>query len=234
MKDIYQKYGKVLRQTVHTMAVQNALLQHENLGLIEALINEKKRQQRGKPLLLEAPYEYHGDAVFWSLSKVKDARHRQDEKEATGQAENNEKDEKKRLQAEAKAEKARVMEERAQMRQVMKEIKLQEQRTKDSAKEEARLAREAAAQHKKDLQSAKNGKASDSIQRRASLAMVVGSDNDIDQGIDESRDDISTPTAARSRRKKPTKLPKRFIVWSTSILQKIICIAIILTSIIPI
>ena len=46
------------------MAVQKTLLQHENKQLKEALINEKKHQQRGKPLLLKAPQEYNGGAVF--------------------------------------------------------------------------------------------------------------------------------------------------------------------------
>ncbi|KAF1355817.1 hypothetical protein EJ07DRAFT_34119, partial [Lizonia empirigonia] len=51
-----------------TSDIQKTLLQHENERLREALINEKKRRQRGKPLLLEAPNDHAGIRV-WSPSK---------------------------------------------------------------------------------------------------------------------------------------------------------------------
>ena len=64
VKDIYNSRSQQLSQTIHTIAVQKTLLQHENKQLKEALINEKKRRQRGKPLLLKAPQEYNSGAVF--------------------------------------------------------------------------------------------------------------------------------------------------------------------------
>jgi hypothetical protein len=57
------------------------LLEHEVKSLHEALINERMRRKRDKPLLLEEPEEYHGGAVFRSPRKVKDARERQQLKE---------------------------------------------------------------------------------------------------------------------------------------------------------
>ncbi|KAF2792069.1 hypothetical protein K505DRAFT_199252, partial [Melanomma pulvis-pyrius CBS 109.77] len=76
----YDSRACQLSQTLHTMAVKSQLLQHENEQLQEALINKRKRRQRGKFLLLQATEEYHGGAVFWSPTKVQDARDRQAQK----------------------------------------------------------------------------------------------------------------------------------------------------------
>jgi hypothetical protein len=67
------KQIKQLSQVLHSNAVQNALLKNEVKSLCKALINERMRRKRGKPLLLEEPEEYHGGAVFWSPRKVKNA-----------------------------------------------------------------------------------------------------------------------------------------------------------------
>ncbi|KAF1359492.1 hypothetical protein EJ07DRAFT_166062 [Lizonia empirigonia] len=45
-----------------------------NERLREALINEKKRRQRGKPLLLEAPNDHHAGIRVWSPSKLQEER----------------------------------------------------------------------------------------------------------------------------------------------------------------
>ena len=62
--DTYDKGSRQLSQTIHTMAVRNTLLTHENDRLREALINEKKKRKRGKALLLEAPSQYDRGAIF--------------------------------------------------------------------------------------------------------------------------------------------------------------------------
>ena len=86
VKDIHDKQARLVSQSVHTWSTRIALLEHENKGLKEALINEKKRRQRGKPLLLQPAEEYAGGAIFWSPAKVRDARDRQAEKDAEKQA----------------------------------------------------------------------------------------------------------------------------------------------------
>ena len=73
----YDKGSQQLSQTIHSMAVRNTLLTHENNRLREALVNEKKKRKRGKALLLEAPPQYDGGAIFWSPQKVQEARDRQ-------------------------------------------------------------------------------------------------------------------------------------------------------------
>jgi len=86
VENIYDSRSRQLSQTIHTMAVQKVLLQHENERFKEALINEKKRRQRGRPLLFEKPSEYNGGVMFWSLSKVQEARDRQTQKDADEQS----------------------------------------------------------------------------------------------------------------------------------------------------
>lgn len=67
------------------ITVQNQLLKHENRRLGEALANEKKRRERGEPLLIQAPQEYNSGAIFWSPSKVNGALDRQAQKDADNQ-----------------------------------------------------------------------------------------------------------------------------------------------------
>ena len=74
--DIYDTGARQLSQTIHSISVRNVLLEDENNRLKEALINEKKKRQRGKALLLEPTPEYNGGAQFWSPQKVQEARER--------------------------------------------------------------------------------------------------------------------------------------------------------------
>ncbi|KAF2277287.1 uncharacterized protein EI97DRAFT_374825, partial [Westerdykella ornata] len=76
---------KKLSCTIHTISVKNTLLQHEINQLREALVNEQKRRQHGKALLLEAPPEYNGGAVFWSPQKVSDMWLHQEQKDRDNQ-----------------------------------------------------------------------------------------------------------------------------------------------------
>ncbi|KAK7181120.1 hypothetical protein PSPO01_12921 [Paraphaeosphaeria sporulosa] len=52
--------------TILSSSVQNQLLEHENKGLREALVIQKKRLKRGRPLPLDQLDEYYGGAIFWS------------------------------------------------------------------------------------------------------------------------------------------------------------------------
>ena len=199
--DVYDKPARQLSQTIHSISVRNNLLQHENDRLREALINERKRRQRGKPLLLEAPTNYDGGAIFWSPSKVQDARDRQVQKEEAERALQLQKDEETQRKREQKAEKARMLEERKHMRAVAKEIRLQEQRTKAAAREEAKITRQANQQLKNNLKQAKKGK------QKASTPPPTSSEDEED--VDELIMDVG-PTTAKSRRVRQIKLPKRY------------------------
>ncbi|KAF1935262.1 hypothetical protein EJ02DRAFT_485874, partial [Clathrospora elynae] len=74
VKDRGDPQAQKLSQAFHSISVQKMLLEQEIQGLREALINERLRRKQGKALPLEALEEYHGGAVFWSPSKVKEAR----------------------------------------------------------------------------------------------------------------------------------------------------------------
>ncbi|KAG9185049.1 hypothetical protein G6011_02996 [Alternaria panax] len=53
-----------LDRTVHRLSSQAKVAQNEIRDLKEALINERKRRKRDKPLLLQEPEEYNGGAAF--------------------------------------------------------------------------------------------------------------------------------------------------------------------------
>jgi hypothetical protein len=158
VKNVCHGEGRQLSHTIQDLTAQVSLLRVENSSLKEALINKKTKRKRGKPLLLEAPEQYAGGAVFWSPTKVADARVRQAQKEAEQQAEQAAKDRKAIEKEQTKQEKARLLEERAQQKQIANKIQLQEQRKKAAEKEEAKLARELAAQLKNDLKLSKQSR----------------------------------------------------------------------------
>jgi len=82
--NIYDKKAAALSQALHSMSVETTLLRHENGQLKEALINEKKRRQRSRPLLLEKPADYHGGAIWYSPRKIQEVRDLQAHKDEGG------------------------------------------------------------------------------------------------------------------------------------------------------
>jgi hypothetical protein len=181
--------------------VSNVLLKDENNRLKEALINEKKKRQRGKPLLLEPAPEYNGGAQFWSPQKVQEARERQAQKDAEAEALQHQKMEDQQRRISEKAEKARMLEERKRMRATAKEIRLQAQAQK-AAEREAAKARRQSTQHQ--AKASKKGKGKQKITTPASSS---GRDEVDDE---ESDVEVGDPTPARSSRTRQINLPTRF------------------------
>jgi hypothetical protein len=62
--NVHNTRSRQLSHTIHSISVRNVLLENENNRLREALVNEKKKRQRGKALLLKAPAQYDGGAIF--------------------------------------------------------------------------------------------------------------------------------------------------------------------------
>jgi hypothetical protein len=201
VNDIYDKQSRQLSQTVHTISVRNTLLQHENNCLREALINEKRRRQRGKPLLLEAPPQYDGGAIFWSPNKVKSARDRQTQKEQEAKALQLQKDELIKLKEAQKAEKARMLEERKRTRVAARELRLQEQQAKAARREDKKIAREANRQLQNDIKEAKRGK-------KKTAMHVLSTHEDIDVDLSSGVDMVHAP--ARTRGNRQINLPARY------------------------
>jgi hypothetical protein len=131
---------KRLSQVLHTNSVQNTLLKDEIKGLREALINERMRRKRGKPLLLEEPEGYHGGAVFWSPRKVKDACERQQLKEREEQQLQHQRAETYRHCEESRQAKAEAAQARHQAR-----VEARISREKEKAEKAAEQALRAAA-----------------------------------------------------------------------------------------
>ena len=198
--DTYDKGSRQLSQTIHSMAVRNTLLTHENNRLREALVNEKKKRKRGKALLLEAPAQYDGGAVFWSPQKVQEARDRQAQKDANEKALRHQKEEDQLLREAQKAEKARMLEERKRTKAVAKELRLEAQ-----AKKELRKLANKPSQPSRAASKSK-GK---------SKAITPQASEDEDEPQEELSEEDSllemvAPTPARSRRNRNINLPERY------------------------
>ena len=198
--DIYDKGSRQLSQTVHSMSVRNILLENENDRLKEALINEKKKRQYSRTLPLKAPSEYNGGAIFWSPSKVQEARDLQAQKDADKKALQLQKEANQMRKEAEKAEKARMLKERKCTQAVAKEIKVQ-----DAAEKQVRkIANKPSIQHKKG---SKNKGKSKAITPETSTDEQEEDDRDIDE---QSEVEIAAPTPARSRRTRRINLPERY------------------------
>ena len=183
--------------------MRNVLLENENNRLREALINEKKKRQRGKALLLKAPPQYDGGAIFWSPNKVQEARDQQAQKDANEKALQQQKEEEQIRKEAEKAEKARMLEERKRTRAIAKEIKLQTAAEKQVRK----LANKPSVLHKRD-----------SKYKGKSKAITPETSTDEQEEDDEDSDEKSVvemagPTPARSRRTRHINLPERYRNW---------------------
>ncbi|KAF1363673.1 hypothetical protein EJ07DRAFT_173574 [Lizonia empirigonia] len=142
---MYNKEAQKLSQTIHTIAVQKTLLQHENKRLRGALINEKKRCQRGKPLLLEAPDDHQVGIHVWSPSKVRQARNRQETKDLEQQQQIHQKAKEARLwedqKREAAAVKAREKSRAAVDRELTKQLQDDLQLSKKSKRQSIKVSK---------------------------------------------------------------------------------------------
>jgi hypothetical protein len=98
-KNSKSEESKKLIRSFHSISTHIQLLQHEVEGLGQALVVKKKQDARGKTLDLQQRKEYHGGAVIWSPSKVREARAHQVIKERDAE----EKKQKKAERAEVRA-----------------------------------------------------------------------------------------------------------------------------------
>lgn len=138
--------------------MQYLIVKYENDQLKEALVNEKKCRKRGKPLQLQQPEDYHGGAVFWSPTKIREARDREEQQAYEEIEIQQQKAEAIRLREERKAEKALQLQNRKDMRASAREIRLQDQAKKKAEKEERKVTREVQKQLQNDIKSSKKGK----------------------------------------------------------------------------
>jgi phage terminase large subunit GpA-like protein len=79
--DVYDTNAKKLSAAIHELATQTSLLKLRCEGLESALVNEKKKRQRQKPLQIAVQAPEHGGAVFYSPNKIQQALQLHDDKE---------------------------------------------------------------------------------------------------------------------------------------------------------
>ncbi|EED19578.1 conserved hypothetical protein [Talaromyces stipitatus ATCC 10500] len=66
---------KLVMKAAQKLIIRNEILEHQYKGLVNALVNEKNRQRRGRPLGL-IDKENPGEAQFFSPSRVEAAKQR--------------------------------------------------------------------------------------------------------------------------------------------------------------
>jgi hypothetical protein len=165
VKDRGDRRAQKLSQAFHQISTQKTLLEHEVKGLREALINERTRRKRGKPLLLEEPEEYHGGAVFWSPRKVKDAREQQQLKERKEQQLQHQKAEANRHRKESRQAKTKAVQAR---RQAKVEARISREKEKAEKAAEQVLRTAARRTHQRLKQALKNSQKSKKRSLKAS------------------------------------------------------------------
>ncbi|KAK7177577.1 hypothetical protein PSPO01_16368 [Paraphaeosphaeria sporulosa] len=139
-----RKDAQKLSRSLHHISANVQLLHHENAGLREALASKKKHKKKGKALNLQQRQEYHGGAVFWSPSKIREARVRQSVKEQEEKERELLKAETAELRKAAKLCKEKIAEENRVAREAAKVAREQERAEKAAERTREKEAREAA------------------------------------------------------------------------------------------
>ncbi|KAG2000747.1 hypothetical protein GB937_010877, partial [Aspergillus fischeri] len=136
------------------LSTENILVKTRCKGLENALRNEQKRRQRGKPLQLQLQAPEDGNAIFYSPKKTQQARGLQAEKEETARLAKVAKGEDKIRRQQEKEEKQRLIEERKRTRAFIKSVRIQEAEEKRRQKEEEKATKQAAMQLQNDIRHA--------------------------------------------------------------------------------
>lgn len=155
VKESSNETVKTLTAAIHRASTETILLRLENEGLKASLAAKNKRKSHGKILEIEGADETTGGFVFWSPSKVKDARAKRVEQDAKEHEEKLEKAKMKDLRKANKLYKEKIAKEKADKRVERKERK---ERKKAGGDEKARKKREEK-ERQNAIKSSKKGKA---------------------------------------------------------------------------
>ena len=143
---------------MHHLATENIILNLRCKGLEEALENEKKKRQRGKPLLFELRAPEDGYAVFYSPRKIQQARDLQAEKDEAIQLAKASKEEERLRKQREKEEKRLRIEENKRIRASNRESRLREAAEKQRQRDEVHHDKQANVQLQNDFNIAQSGK----------------------------------------------------------------------------
>ena len=143
---------KKLVDTVIDLSTSNAMLQARLEGLEQALIDEKKKRKRGKGLFEELRGIEGQGAMFFSPSKIQQAKDLQQQKESNHKAKQQEKAAKLQAQKAAKlAERLRI-EKRKVNRQRQREERIESLAAKRLVREQLKIDKQATEQLQDDIQ----------------------------------------------------------------------------------
>ncbi|EED11969.1 conserved hypothetical protein [Talaromyces stipitatus ATCC 10500] len=174
-------------------AVQNEILEHQQQGLVDALIGEKKRQKRGRPLGL-IDKDNPGEAQFFSPGRIEAARQQIQNIELQKEQGKIEAANRRTQKAFARQQKAQEIQERRETRIREREEK---RRQEELEKEQLRVAREA----QKEVKRAKERPAKQVNTKKRRYSKVI-----------ESNEEVSSkrPKTGISRSGRAINLPIRF------------------------
>jgi hypothetical protein len=139
--EITEELGLLIKAS-EKLAIENEVLQHDNMRMKQAAIWEKTRRKRGKPMGLFEP-DRPGEAQFFSPSKIATVRERLKDKEEENEQQRREKEERQQQRAIAREEKARETQERREAAQRKREAKAVELQVEQERKKKEKAAREA-------------------------------------------------------------------------------------------
>jgi hypothetical protein len=199
--EVSDEKTKKLSSTIHHLTTENILLKLHCKGLESALINEKRKRQRGKPLDFGFRAPEHGYAVFYSPKKIQQARGILKEKEEAIQNAKAAREEEKAQRKLRKEENERIKELKRRERVSQRELRIQLEEEKRQQKEEDRLAKEAAKQLQTDIKTTR------STTKKASKKSPVKKKQAVEPIVPQEVEDPSPPVNSRGRQ---IRLPQRF------------------------
>ncbi|KAI9037671.1 uncharacterized protein KD926_000087 [Aspergillus affinis] len=198
--DLYDQKAEKLNSTMHALSTENIILKLRCQGLEAALLQEKKKRKRGKPLLFELQAPEDGYAVFYSPNKIQQARDLQAEKDEAIQLAKASEEERLRKQRE-KQDKRLLIEERKRIRASNREIRLREAGVKKQKKQDDQLAKQADIQIQNDFNLAQKGKNKVPATPKAKKS---------DDRVAIDPEVVNEAPPALNRRGRQIRLPQRF------------------------
>ena len=201
VSNVYDEKVQKLNDTIMHLSTENILVKLRCTGLENALQNEQKKRQRGKPLQLQLQAPEDGNAIFYSPKKIQQARDLQAEKEEAIRLAKAAKAEDKIRRQQEKEEKKHLMEERKRIRAFNKSVRMQEAEEKRRQKEEEKTARQASIQLQNDIRQANKGKKKATEHTTAKEKEVIN---------DKSEEEVEEAPITVNSRGRKIRLPQRF------------------------
>jgi hypothetical protein len=197
--------ARKIQRSLHHLTVKVDLLNTEVQGLRKAVLSSKKHKKKSKTLDLQQRKEYHGGAVFWSPSKIREAQFRERVRKQEEEEQQLEKARKKAERAQQKLIQLQEKEEREVLRVKKKKERERIKAEKQAARERQRIDKE---NSKKAIQPSQKGKrkASKPVMKPVKKKQKRGVDAE-DKGNAQARDPSPVRTTRSGRN---INLPQKF------------------------